>query len=60
MAGIEEPKVVNIPTFVTILSGSNIGKMYRKQSEQHCCRSRVGEGCAMLKKGTIYIHISIH
>ncbi|XP_043522749.1 glucose dehydrogenase [FAD, quinone]-like isoform X1 [Frieseomelitta varia] len=46
-AGIEEPEVAEIPSFVSMLAGSNIDWTYRMQPDQHSCRSRKERSCAM-------------
>lgn len=45
-AGIEEPKVADVPAFAPTLQGSNIDWMYRTQPEQKSCRSRINGGCS--------------
>ncbi|XP_051160358.1 glucose dehydrogenase [FAD, quinone]-like [Leptopilina boulardi] len=44
-AGIEEPKVADVPSFAGLLQGSNIDWMYRTQPEKKSCRSRISRGC---------------
>ncbi|KAK9299907.1 hypothetical protein QLX08_007211 [Tetragonisca angustula] len=46
-AGIEEPEVADIPSFMATVAGSNIDWTYRTQPEKQCCRSRLGRSCAM-------------
>ncbi|KAK6620437.1 hypothetical protein RUM44_006838 [Polyplax serrata] len=44
-AGIEEPKVAEVPSFAPILQRSNIDWNYMTQPQKHACLSRPNRGC---------------
>ncbi|KAF3430179.1 hypothetical protein E2986_07371 [Frieseomelitta varia] len=51
-AGIEEPKVADVPAFAPMLLGSNIDWMYQTQPQQYACLSKAGKAC-LIPRGKV-------